>query len=543
MAPYTICGVCSVAILDLPTVIEEHRQLRHAGLLDKKGHQFWCDHCEKWLARPQDKRHYQNVHPTIPIPPRHQAFVVDPATFTVVTGKRAKGPKSKFYHEQRSDSSDTEDSSALSSLDSDDDEISAATQPPPSKRRKLAQPPAPRPSAISLPIRPTPQESLVERQRKIQQDAVARTNVQIQARQEAVNEELDRRLQDPDGYQTCVALEEFSFFVNKWEQRVDPSLITAAQYTHLYQAHQLTPELNPYVVVVCTMAEARTLLELGAPLRYILVPDGGIPSSTLSRPSMLAEMSAKAAVDVQELDQPIELTGGGATTKSGPEAVELFNSDALINLLNLCSAKDAPYPPCIADLAAYDILQRLRDSNIAGKETVGKLNDLTSCATFHVCANRNVWHVPHQDHYGLITTLFVEWGLKLWLAWPQMSESQRQVWADEGMDAYPEEFPFPILLQSGNLLIQPSMSVHAPYTVEDCLISGTQHFHSPSMDQHMAAALFERRNTHVTNEEESQESVAKFCLILQQMLKDNPRWPWPSTEAKAIYKSRLQVRF
>lgn len=100
-----------------------------------------------------------------------------------------------------------------------------------------------------------------------------------------------------------------------------------------------------------------------------------------------------------------------------------------------------------------------------------------------------------------------------------------------GVFQYPQVECFPIVLEAGDLLIRPSRAVHAPWKIKDCLISRTQHFHSSSMHNHMSAANFKRQYLNTTNEDEPREAVAEFSVILREMLKNNPRWPWP-TEAE-----------
>jgi len=113
-------------------------------------------------------------------------------------------------------------------------------------------------------------------------------------------------------------------------------------------------------------------------------------------------------------------------------------------------------------------------------------------------------------------------------------------WSNQPAGTYPGLPAFVIHLQPGDVLIQPPLTPHAPYTKENTIMSGTQHWHSRSMLLHIRAALFDRAHGKTTNEDEADEALGKFCLIRKWMLQDHSRWPWNEDEKQA-YCEAIEV--
>lgn len=324
-----------------------------------------------------------------------------------------------------------------------------------------------------------------------------------------------------------------------------PHLITTDEYMSTnFEDQTLQTLQDRYSVVVATLDEARRVMARKDPLqRPIVVP--GAYGCRLTMDAFLADLSSRTSVDVQEQDVDLRLTNGQPRPFSGRDAVSMLKSgDRYLNLLNLECIVDNATPPPLENHRDYTLLTRVTDDYTAGKKAVVSSRDLTNCASFQICATAGCWSEMHHDSYGKVTTIHGEVGEKAWLTWPRFRGDEMRAWIhapNAGYAYHPDLRPMMLHLQAGDLLIMPSNTPHAPYTITDCLMTGTQHFHSASVHIHLQAANLERQYPNLTNEDGAHEAATKFRLIGQLMAHPDVGYTWPSTEDVELYGRELKV--
>lgn len=351
-----------------------------------------------------------------------------------------------------------------------------------------------------------------------------------------------KRNNDNDSGSETRMSSEFPRFATLFKDVQTPHLITVDDY--MFPTGDNHSLQDRYSVVVATLDEARHVLEREDPLRRpIVVPNGYVCRLTMD--TFLTDLASRPSVDVQEQDMDLLLTHGQPRPYAGRDAVRMFRSGTrYLNLLNLECIVDNPTPPPLENLWDYSLLARVKDDYTAGKKEAVSIRDLTNCASFQICATAGCWSEMHHDSYGKVTTIHGEVGEKAWLTWPRFNEEELRVWTqapNAGYAYHPDLKPMMLHLQAGDLLIMPSNTPHAPYTVTDCLMTGTQHFHSASMHVHIQAANLERKYPNITNENEAYEASTKFRLIRKLMLDQHAGYTWPSMKNIEVYCEEFKV--
>jgi hypothetical protein len=311
--------------------------------------------------------------------------------------------------------------------------------------------------------------------------------------------------------------------------------ITAQQY--LTQAAPEEGQSHDYRYVVCTSKEARHILQQGLISLPILIPHALEPRQSLA--DFREWLKTKRTVEIQDMGQedtaPVKV--------SGKAAAERLCHDGLypINLLDVSCCVENAVPDCLRGLHAFDSISQLNNSDHAGKQTIFRPTDLTNSATFSLASQAGVFSAAHRDSYGKMTSIFIECGGKCWLIWPALSPQEVEAWVEKGPQSYPDVNAFPICLEEGDLLLQPPGTIHAPYTYETCVVTGTQHWHSPSMHIHLRLANEDARYEMTTNEDEAYEAVYKIATLQRTFKEQNPRFPSPSPRDMIAFDVEAQV--
>lgn len=354
-------------------------------------------------------------------------------------------------------------------------------------------------------------------------------------------------LSQPD-YKSTIYGKDFPDYCAGVEETCDARVISAAEYEEvLAQADQSNPDWQ-YAVVVCTMGEARCILQQGPPHFPLLIPDAVEDRVPLDGPNgVLQYLESQVQVDTHDLALPSEGYTGIPEMYSGPKAVSRFREqDGFpVNFLNLDCIKDNPVVACLAHQTRYNIMRTLKKSQMSGKPEVAYPADLTNSSALQILAKDGAFSFPHVDRYGLLTAVTWEGpGKKGWVTWPKLSKSEKKQWSDN-MHRLKVKFPnrpgFMIPLRPGHVLIQPSGTVHAPWTEGHGLGTITEHMDSKTINQHLEAALFEQEHPETSNETEAYEALVKFKHVEEAWSSGNKFWPWGDGDELTRFRNNLEV--
>lgn len=100
---------------------------------------------------------------------------------------------------------------------------------------------------------------------------------------------------------------------------------------------------------------------------------------------------------------------------------------------------------------------------------------------------------------------------------------------------------FAIHIPQGWTLIQPPSTLHAPMTLEDCLMTGTMHWHSTHLLHILKQSKLEVQDPELTNEPMAGQFTTKMQAILDLWEEDNPAYTWPPREQLADCREILEV--
>ncbi|RSL91941.1 hypothetical protein CDV31_015371 [Fusarium ambrosium] len=271
----------------------------------------------------------------------------------------------------------------------------------------------------------------------------------------------------------------------------------------------------------------------GAPtLPILVIGDAGKQRCAID--DFAKRLGAGKTLDVHDFADDPEIQGRIPKNLLAQEALQLFDSRRdgkgdPINLLNMSRKIDNVVPDCLANLFDYRLIESIEEDNgkSVTKESFGDLND---CASFQLLATKGAIHLPHIDHHGVYTTTFNEEGDKLWLMWPGLGLQGLSQWRqtsqipDGGVAIY---------IPQGWTLIQPPSTLHAPLTTQDCLMTGTMHWHSTLLLDILKQTKLEVQDPGLTNEPMAHQFTKKMKAILDLWEKDNPAYTWPPREQLA----------
>ncbi|TPX07189.1 uncharacterized protein E0L32_010892 [Thyridium curvatum] len=267
------------------------------------------------------------------------------------------------------------------------------------------------------------------------------------------------------------------------------------------------------------MAQARRYLERGHPPKIpILVPPDLNPHRSEDRWTLegfLSVIRTRGSIDVPVVDKrddsrhdegyflhPRRMDARGAVERfEGPDAepINMININGLI--------KDNPVPPCLQDLKDYAVIQRVQADNgkLEGGGAPLMARDLTDSLRFHLLAHHNVFHLPHIDRHGVITSVFTDTGNKLWPLWPGQEDDRLKDWAAQmsSSSSSPSEVPRgPVValhLPPGSLLVQPAGTINAPVTRGKTVMTGTMHLQARAVEASLRQTVLQVKNPSATN--------------------------------------------
>jgi hypothetical protein len=320
------------------------------------------------------------------------------------------------------------------------------------------------------------------------------------------------------------------------------SALSFLEYMSIDRDELLHRARTEHIYAVCSPAEAKMILQQACPAIPLVIPAAtNAEARRLDLLRYLEYLTTKEALEFHRFDQ---ITSNDALvypdSERGEVAVYYFLEETIgeINFLSLEGFKGNPIPACIADVPAYSVLLAKAKS---GKALVGEPDDLNSSASFQILGKKGAFSLPHRDRHHVLTTIFNDHGEKLWLAYPRLEREALISWV-RGQAASPEASPFPLFLQSGDLLIQPPGTIHTPYSMTDVLMTGTMHWDSRQMVEILRETQFERHYPTVTNEDWSIEFCGKIDYIKSLWEGGRGIWPWPKDEgALHAFQALYQV--
>lgn len=474
----------------------------HGEDVNFKGLREWCTLCgkPKFVNYQQRKRHYNKHHRQEP-PPPESVHIIDPATMerVILSGPRCRTSRKVIIQQS----------------------------PPPN----YAFTTPPEDAIISeylvrLSIVTPKLHQMINNRLKQVEESVKQLPRKVRISR-AAYPEMSRNQRD---FPTYAAL---------FQNLQDPKFITGRQYELLTLEASFSTQHRHEIVVTTPEGAEKILMGGGPPQRCILVPNASAP--VIDEQEFQSQLRAYTAVDIQDQDALLSETKGQPSVHTGIETISMINAKRRINLLSLSSFRANPTPDCIARVPELDILTRVNRDGRAGKKLMFNPRDLSNCASWQIYGDAEVWSTMHHDHYGMVTTVFCEFGEKCWLVWPHLTDEEKEAWRRHGYGWTPPHKPTFIHMRAGDLLIMPSNTPHAPYTMTNCLMTGTQHFHSANMVVHLSSALFERSFADSTNELEAVEAIQIFHTLEDWMIRKVGRRSWPPSEEIETFSRLLDV--
>jgi hypothetical protein len=297
-----------------------------------------------------------------------------------------------------------------------------------------------------------------------------------------------------------------------------------SKVTYFGMLDDMTEEHDPFLhrplFVLCSHQEAREILQRGPPVIPVIVPtEFNVDKPVVSEEDFLCHLQTKDFVDVHIYNEE----GSNASNlvpKRLPasEVVSMIrNPNCRLNLLSLDVYRQNPIPTALAGLREYRLLYDIEPHNDSKKPERWLRSGLRGCRTFAI-HGFNSYSLCHWDHHGVMTTVFIEIGNKLWPTWPRMRPNDYMSWGKEEkyhtMPGLRVELdkdghllkkdilipPFAPYLKNGYLLIQPQKTVHSPGCGPTAHGTGTMSWHESCMCDIVDQSLFERTYPAVTNE-------------------------------------------
>lgn len=277
--------------------------------------------------------------------------------------------------------------------------------------------------------------------------------------------------------------------------------------------------------IVCNMADAIRIFDR-APPRIPLVIKGSI-TRRLTISEFITLLELKPSLDVHDFGANVKKYGYTPKRMDSKAAIRLFEArrngkGEPLNFLNIALVKDNVVPECLLNRIDYKMIELSRSDN--GKSEIPGFSDFDECKGFHLLATKGAAHMPHIDRHGVYTTVYSEEGRKVWMVWikADIEEVSASHLVSGGGVA--------ILIDEGDLLIQPPNIFHAPITLDDCLMTGTMHWNSSQLLEILRSTKREVKTSWLTNEAMARQFTPKMRTLLEIWKKSPGQICWPPPE-------------
>jgi hypothetical protein len=340
--------------------------------------------------------------------------------------------------------------------------------------------------------------------------------------------------------------------LNKMIQMFEGANVTGPR---TLQEHQVgldsgTMTDNDETFLFLSADQATELLRNGRPRVSIIIPRVLDPRAArlLDVNQYLKKLAELHTLDVHDIDERIARSEAEPHlhpfTRSARSVVHDFlTGGKLLNCLDLSDTTSGTVPTPILHADGWDLLGH---SNPIGKNSKKsnaiRTGDLYASSKFQLLACKDVFSMPHIDRAGVVTTVQVHHGDKLWMSWASRSNEDLKRF---GVNEVPVGKGFQVLLREGDTLIQPAGTPHAPYTGPNssmAFLTGCMFTPSQNLDRQMQCIEAESwTNSSITNEDFAEDLPDILARWKAMMERDSPAWPWPDKTAQAAFLSAYRV--
>jgi hypothetical protein len=357
---------------------------------------------------------------------------------------------------------------------------------------------------------------------------------------EALCDELLSKPCNQESYKTVA--DELRQLKEMYEKSSVSRPLILAEYDAGVAAGDIHDESNVFLFM--SVAEAKASVAGGRLRVSIVVPkDLDLSSRPLldveSHPAKIAQLDT---LQVHDIDEP--RTGGFVLPVNRAAAAvvaDLKRSDKVINVLDMSQSSSSAIPTFVDGAPGWDLLRWAHGNNIS-KQKVSAASDLVNSSQFQLVASNGAWSMPHIDRFGVITSVRVEHGEKLWLSWPSRSTLALQRFALSGQ---PVGTGFLVYLRQGYTLMQPAGTPHAPYAgpySDYCFMTGNMFTPSQNVDRQIQCLEAEAWSKHeIIDEEPAPETFSVLSFWDRMMREKSTAWPWPSQDGQKDFKKAFKV--
>ncbi|KAI8930422.1 hypothetical protein NX059_012375 [Plenodomus lindquistii] len=294
------------------------------------------------------------------------------------------------------------------------------------------------------------------------------------------------------------------------------------------------PENWSDMVVICTSKEAKSLLDRHDLRCPLLVPaafnDAPIKRDTMTQDRFRQYLEFRThSVDGGQIDIQDFRRGNVRKAPFTEVAATLDNTEALpINCLNLRTAGRNSMPWELHGVEAHRLLHESTEYGGSSNDKNSDPHDLSNKTDFVLLGKRGAFSFPHIDAGGVYTAIVCADGEKLWVSW-NLTDLELSKWGDARQKQIrypPDTGGFPLILRSGDLLIQPPGTVHSPLSLSNVFMQGVFTWSSRSMQRTAFCASLDTEKGETTNEDPRINLVAKLQHISKAASERQGPFPW-----------------
>jgi hypothetical protein len=321
--------------------------------------------------------------------------------------------------------------------------------------------------------------------------------------------------------------------------------LTLAEYRAGVAAGEIHDESDLFLFM--SAEEAKEFVADGRLRVSIVVPKELDPSSRslMDVQAHLKKMAELRTIQVHDIDEP--RTGGFLRPVDRPPATvvaDLKQGNKVINVLDISHPTSSAIPSFVDGVPGWDLLTFSRRDSKISKLKASVANDLANSSKFQLLASRNAWSKAHIDRFGVITSVRVEYGDKLWLSWASRSVQNLRKFA---LSDKPVGKGFVVYLREGDTLMQPAGTPHAPYTgpyKDFCFMTGNMFTPAQNVAQQMQCLEAEAWSTYnITNEDPADETEDVLSSWEGMMRNKSTAWPWPNQDEQEVYRKSFKVGY
>jgi hypothetical protein len=321
--------------------------------------------------------------------------------------------------------------------------------------------------------------------------------------------------------------------------------LTLAEYRAGMAVGEIHDESDLFLFM--SAEEAREFVADGRLRVSIVVPK---ELDRFSRPLMdvqahLKKMAELRTIQVHDIDEP--RTGGFVRPVDRlPSTViaDLKKSNKVINVLDISHPTSSAIPSFVDGVPGWDLLTFLRGDLKISKLKTSVATDLVNSSKFQLVASNGSSSMEHVDRFGVITSVRVEYGDKLWLSWASRSVQNLRKFALSGK---PVGKGFVVYLREGDTLMQPAGTPHAPYTgpyKDFCFMTGNMFTPAQNVARQMQCLEAEAWSAYnITNEDPADETEVILGFCEDMMRNKSTAWPWPNQDEQKVYRNSFKVGY